>query len=227
MKCGYYLTGTKTATNLAKAFAGECQARTRYLFYAETAGSENYPTIQQIFLETADNERGHAEIFNDYLTTGLEKSVLSPQVLVPVALGDTAQNLCSAAEGEHLEWTSLYPEFGHVAEQEGFCDIAESFYKIASIEKRHDARYSYLLERLNKGMLYQLNFETTWICSNCGLYIKDKSAPDICPACHHPQSFYMTIFDQTYPYGYPKEKEPCLRQNEGYTGNMNDYRQKW
>lgn len=199
MEKGYNLTGTQTAENLAKAFAGESQARTRYLFYSETAKKEGYPTLEDIFLMTADNERGHAEIFFEYLTKGLKKTILQPEVLVPVELGNTAQNLQAASEGENLEWTKLYPAFGKQAEKEGFPEIATSFYKIATIEQRHGERFGYFLEKLKKNMLYSSPREVTWVCTNCGLHIQGKSAPSICPACHHPQSYFMTIFDELYP----------------------------
>lgn len=222
MDCRNNLAGSKTAQNLAKAFAGECQARTRYLFYSETANSEGYPTLQQIFLETADNERGHAEIFYDYLTSGLKKQTMQTQALVPIALGTTSQNLVAAAEGEHEEWTKLYPSFAREAEQEGFKEIAVSFTKIASVEKRHDARYTYLLERLKRNMLYSLPYESMWICTNCGLYVKGKKAPDICPACHHSQPFYMDINDETYPYDPCQKPKPCDNDRDGHDRDIND-----
>lgn len=199
MERSYNLTGAKTSENLAKAFAGESQARTRYLFYSEVAKKEGYPTLEQLFLATADNERGHAEIFFEYLTKGLSKTILQPQVLVPVALGSTKQNLQAAAEGEYAEWTNLYPEFARVAQKEGFQDIAISFQDIATIEGRHNERFVYMLEKLNANMLYSSPIEVTWMCTNCGLHIQGKNAPKICPACHHPQSYFKTIFDDLYP----------------------------
>lgn len=195
----YYLTGTKTAENLAKAFAGESQARMKYMFYAEKAKEEGYPVLQKIFLEAADNERGHAETFYDYLTSGFQKITIKPSISVTASLGSTAQNLLAAAEGERGEWSEIYPSFGRDAEKEGFGIIAESFYKIASVEKRHDERFSHMLDRMTKNIMFSLPHETTWVCINCGLHIAGKSAPEICPACRHSQSYFMTVIDQIYP----------------------------
>lgn len=200
MEKSYSLTGTKTEMNLARAFAGETQARTKYLFYADTANEEGYPTLQQIFLETSDNERGHAEIIYDYLTEGLPKTAVNVDTSVAVQLGNTAQNLLAASEGEYYEWTKLYPMFASIAEEEGFHDIAVTFHEITTIEKRHDERFTHLLEQLNQNTLYSSPIETLWICTNCGLYLRQKNAPAICPSCHHPQSFFMNINDQLYPY---------------------------
>ncbi len=200
MRNKFYLTNTQTAINLAKAFVGESQARNRYLFYSDIAKKEGFNTLERIFLETADNERGHAEMFFEYLAEGLGKVKLTPQVSVPVSKEDTSSNLLSAALGEREEWSQLYPEFGKVAEQEGFYKIAESFHQIASIEKRHDLRFTYLLQRFNDSMLFSLPNEATWKCINCGLHIVSKTAPDICPACHHVKTYFMTIFDELYPY---------------------------
>ena len=193
------LSGTKTAENLAKAISSEAQARNRYTFFAETAEEEHLPTLQKIFLTTADEERGHGEIFYKYLSEGLGKTILYPEFLVPVGLSKTENNLAFSAEIEHLEWSELYPEFGRMAEQEGFSEIAESFFKIATIEKRHDERFRYFEQRLKTGSLFSLPREVTWVCINCGLHLKGKSAPKICPACHHPQYYYMTNFDGIYP----------------------------
>lgn len=201
MEKNHSLAGTKTEMNLARAFAGETQARTRYLFYADAAKEEGYNTIQQIFLETSDNERGHAEITYDYLTNGLGKTSVNVDTSVAVQLGNTAQNLQAAAEGEHYEWTKLYPTFANIAEEEGFRDIALTFHEITTIEKRHGERFAHLFEKLNQNMLYSSPTETLWICTNCGLYLRQKNAPEICPSCHHPQSFFMNVNDQLYPYG--------------------------
>lgn len=199
MNKNVYLIGSNTEQNLAKAFVGESQARNRYLFYAGVAKKEGYPTLERIFLETADNERGHAEMFFEYLTNELPKRTLQPQVAVPAFLGDTAQNLLAAAEGEREEWSKLYPAFGREAESEGFRQIAESFYRIASIEKTHDERYSHLLNRLKTGTMFRLPGETTWICTNCGLHIQGKGAPEKCPACLHAKSYFMAYNDEIFP----------------------------
>lgn len=189
------LTGTKTAMNLAAAFVGECQARNRYQFYAETAADEDFKSIEHVFLETADNERGHAEMFYDYLTTGLKAQMLTPTVNVAVEKSTTLKNLFSAASGENEEAVNLYPGFAKIAEQEGFSLIAESFSKIATIEKRHYFRYMNLYKRFQTGQLYTATAPTDWLCLNCGLIHHGKSAPEICPACHHPQSYYILSCD--------------------------------
>ncbi len=186
---------SQTIQNLAKAFAGESQARTRYLFYSEVAKENGYPTIEQIFLETADDERGHAETFFDYLTEGANNIILEPSVLVPVAMGNISENLCAAAQGEYAEWTDLYPTFGKIAKQEGFEEIARSFFSIAEVEKRHDMRYRDLLKRYNTATLFSSACEATWQCINCGYRHKGNSAPEICPACKHPQTFYTMVCD--------------------------------
>ncbi len=187
------LSCTQTALNLAKAFAGESQARTRYLFYSEIAKAEGYPTLEEIFLITADNERGHAETFFDYLTEGLPATTLEPPVLVPIGKKTTAENLTYASQGEHEEWSLLYPAFGKTAEEEGFCLIAKSFFSIAEVEKRHDARYRNLLDRLLNDTLFSSKTEVVWECLNCGYRHTGLSAPEICPACRHPQSYYRIV----------------------------------
>ncbi len=186
----FNLKGTKTAINLAKAFAGETQARTRYMFYAEIAKDEGYESIQNVFLITADNERGHAEMFYDYLTAGLGKAIIETDVAVPIQKTTTENNLLFSAKNECIEGEDEYVKFAKVAKDEGFDLIAISFAKIATIEKHHEKRFLNLLERLRRGMLYELPYETVWECLNCGLRVKGESAPIICPACHHPQGYY-------------------------------------
>lgn len=184
---------------MAIAFAGESQARTRYLFYSEKAKEENYPTLANIFLETADNERGHAEIFYDYLESNSDSKVLIPHVMVPIELGNTEYNLKAAVDGEKSEYTGSYIEFAETAEREGFYEVAESFRRIATIEKWHHDRYVKLLNRLSMRMLFDLPTETIWVCTNCGLHIRGKSAPNICPACHHPKYYFMEFSDEFSP----------------------------
>lgn len=189
------LTGTKTAINLAAAFAGESMARNRYQFYAEVALDEGFKSIEYVFLQTADNERGHAEIFYDYLTTGLKATALAPPVSVAIEKSTTLKNLLSAAGGEGEEAQNIYPEFARIAKIEGFPLICESFSKIASIEKRHHFRYMNLYKRFQTNQLYTATAETDWLCLNCGLIHHGTSAPEICPACHHPQSYFILSCD--------------------------------
>ncbi len=195
----YNLSGTMTAINLAKAFAGESQARTRYLFYSEVAKKEGFETIKQAFLETADNERGHAEMFFEYLSGGLPAEYLNPDVLVATGMSKTPNNLAYAAKGELDEWSKLYPSFAKDAKREGFPEIYTSFSKIATVEFRHEKRFLNLLERLKNNMLYSLPYEVVWECSNCGYRVKGNSAPDICPACHHEQNYFKIAHKEIYP----------------------------
>ncbi len=187
------LAGTQTALNLVKAFAGESQARNRYTFFAETALEAGYPTLRDVFLATAHEERGHAEMFYEYLAEGIGDSSLEPAILVPFFLGNTAGNLDHAHRTENHEWTSLYPSFGKTAQNEGFSEIATSFFKIASVEKRHDERFSNLLFRLNTGTLFTSCRPEMWQCSNCGYRHCDTCAPMSCPACHHEQAFFTIV----------------------------------
>lgn len=194
----YNLSGTITAVNLAKAFAGESQARTRYLFYAEAAKKEGLESIESVFLETADNERGHAEMFFDYLSEGLSDKDLNPSVLVPIGMGKTPKNLLIASRNEFEEWSKLYPQFAEDAKRENFPEIYTSFSKIATIEHRHEKRFLNLLDRYKEQMLYNLPYEVVWQCKNCGLRVKGKSAPEICPACHHAKSYFSTACKEIY-----------------------------
>lgn len=189
------LTNTKTAVNLASAFAGECQARMRYELYAEVASEEGFKSIEHIFKQTANDERGHAEIFYDYLTTGLKPTVLEPPVSVAVEKSTTLKNLLAAAEGERQEAEDTYVSFARIAEQEGFPVAADSFAKIALIEKRHYFRYMNLHERCKNGRLYTADAPTDWFCLNCGHIHHGISAPETCPACHHPQSYFILSCD--------------------------------
>ena len=195
----YNLTGTVTAINLAKAFAGESQARNRYLFYSDVAKKERLQSVAQVFLETADNERGHAEMFFEYLTEGLPAQVLDVKASVPVSMGNTLSNLLFSAEGEHEERSVLYLKFAEDAKKEGFTEISTSFSDFATVEYRHEKRFLNLHERLKKGMLYTLPYEVVWECLNCGFRTKGTSAPDICPACHHPKDYFKIACKEVYP----------------------------
>lgn len=184
------LKGTRTEKNLLKSFAGESQARNRYTFFASTAKKEGYEQIAGIFLETADNEKEHAKVFFRYLEGGeVEITAAYPAGKI----GKTEENLLAAAEGEKLEWGTLYPEFEKIAKEEGFEDIAESFEEIAEVEEEHEKRYRKLLENVKKGTVFKRDKEVKWKCRNCGYVHSGKEAPAICPACQHPQSHYELL----------------------------------
>ncbi|KPU45414.1 rubrerythrin-1 [Oxobacter pfennigii] len=194
------LKGTKTAENLLKAFAGESQARNRYTFYASVADKEGYKQIKNIFIETADNEKEHAKRFYKFLLEGFQGEL--PQEIeitasFPVAQTTTVENLKAAAHGENEEWTMLYPEFAKVAREEGFDEISKVFLTISSAEKRHEARYLKLAENIDKDKVFAKDERVMWKCTNCGYVHEAASAPDLCPACAHPQS-YFELFVETY-----------------------------
>ncbi|EMR74224.1 rubrerythrin, partial [Thaumarchaeota archaeon SCGC AB-539-E09] len=169
------LKGTSTEKNLLKTFAGESQARNRYTFFASKAKKEGYEQIASIFLETAGNEKEHAEVFFKHLEGGdVEITAEYPAGKI----GDTAENLLAAAEGEKLEWGTLYPDFEKVAREEGFPVIAESFKEIAEVEEEHEKRYRKLLENVKNGTVFKRDAEVKWKCRNCGYVHKDKEAPE-------------------------------------------------
>lgn len=194
------LSGSQTAENLARAFVLEAQAITKYPFFAKAAKNEGYDALGTIFLSVAEDERGHAEVFYDFLTQGLPKSDLTVPSPVQAALGHTPLNMRATIELERYAATVLYPEFARAAEQEGFRPVADSFRAIAAVEKRHDMQLSNMLERLEKGMLYRLPHGSVWICTNCGHHHVGNAAPEMCPACLHEQSFFMTAFDRDFPH---------------------------
>lgn len=192
------LIGTKTAENLMKAFAGESQARNRYTFYASQAKKEGFIQISNLFLETADNEKEHAKRFFKLLTDSLQgQSVEINGAAFPVMLGDTKENLLSAAHGEKEEWTTLYPSFADVADEEGFPEVAAAFRNIAKVEVKHEARYRKLLSNLENNKVFEKNSSTFWKCGNCGYIFEGTTAPKACPACLHPQD-YFEIFVEAY-----------------------------
>ncbi|WP_315118860.1 rubrerythrin [uncultured Clostridium sp.] len=191
------LKGTKTAENLMKSFAGESQARTRYTYYASQAKKEGYVQISNIFLETAENEKEHAKRFFKFLNEDLQGEAVDIEASYPVGLGNTAQNLEYAANGENEEWTELYPEFADIADEEGFPSIATVFRKIAEAELRHENRFRKLLENIKNETVFKKDEVSLWKCNNCGYIYEGKEAPDLCPACAHPQS-YFEIFVETY-----------------------------
>jgi len=193
------LKGTKTAENLLKSFAGESQARNRYTYYASVAKKEGYVQIENIFTETADNEKEHAKRFFKFLAD----SDLNGEVVVindagyPVSLGTTKSNLLAAAAGENEEWTDLYPHFAQVAEEEGFPQIAFAYRKIAEVEKRHEARYNKLASNIEEKVVFAKADTVLWKCLNCGYIYEGTEAPAACPACLHPQS-YFEVFEENY-----------------------------
>jgi len=179
--------GTKTEQNLLKAFAGESQARNRYTFFASVAKEEGFEQIAAIFLETAENEKEHAEVFFGYLEGG------PTEITATYPAGKTAKtadNLLAAAEGEKEEWGTLYPDFAAVAKQEGFNDIATSFEEIAEVEEQHELRYRKLLANVKNGQVFKRDQTVKWHCRNCGYIHEGPEAPEECPACKHSQAYY-------------------------------------
>ncbi|MDO5726138.1 MAG: rubrerythrin family protein [Tissierellia bacterium] len=191
------LKGTKTANNLLTAFAGESQANMRYTYYAKQAKKDGYVQIQNIFEETARNEKEHAKRFYKFLREDLEGEALNVDWDFPVNFQDTKANLKAAADGEFEEHSDMYPEFAKVAEEEGFKMIAHVFREIAEVEERHERRFRKLLENIENDRVFQREEEVEWKCDNCGYIHKGKSAPNKCPACAHPQE-YFEIFKETY-----------------------------
>ena len=185
------LQGSKTEKNLLIAFAGESQARNRYTFYAGEARKAGFEYIAAIFQETADNEKEHAKVFFKHLGEGTAEIVAG----YPFHLGDTLSNLAAAAEGENFEWTTLYQNFAAEADQEGFKEIAASFREIAKVEKFHEVRYRALMEHVKNDTMYHREEDTTWHCRNCGYLVKGKNAPEACPSCQHPRSYYEVLAD--------------------------------
>lgn len=166
--------GSRTEANMKAAFAGESQAWAKYTFYADQARAEGYQQIAAIFDETGENESAHARIwFNRIKDAGMTKD-----------------NLKDAAAGEHYEWTEMYAEFAKVADEEGFDDIARLFRQVAEIEKHHDDRYTTLMENLEKGIVFKRENVVVWKCRNCGHLHMAMEAPEICPVCAHPRSYF-------------------------------------
>lgn len=172
------LKGTKTEANLMAAFAGESQARNKYTYYASKAKKEGFEQISALFTETANNEKEHAKIWFKLLHDGV---------------GDTAQNLKDAAEGENYEWTDMYATFAKEARAEGFEEIAYLFEAVAAIEKEHEERYRKLLANVEGSLVFSKNDETTWQCANCGHLHIGKDAPELCPVCEHPQAYFQIL----------------------------------
>jgi len=184
------IKGTKTEKNLLAAFAGESQARNRYTYFASVARKEGYEQIANIFAETAENEKEHAKVFFSYLEGGdAEVMAVYPAGMIK----DTLSNLEVAAAGENLEWTKIYSDFGKVAGEEGFPEIARSFEQISRVEKFHEARYRKLIENVKNGEVFKKKTSVKWHCTNCGYIYEGTEAPKECPACKHPQAFYELL----------------------------------
>ena len=167
-------SGTKTEQNLHAAFAGESQARNKYTYFASVAKKEGYEQISALFLKTAENEKEHAKMWFKELE----------------GIGNTAQNLVAAAEGENYEWTDMYAEFAKTAEEEGFLELAEKFRLVALIEKSHEERYRKLLNNVETKQVFEKSTVKVWECRNCGHLVVGTKAPEICPTCAHPQSYF-------------------------------------
>jgi rubrerythrin len=186
------IKGSETEKNLLKAFAGESQARNRYTYFSSQARKEGYEQIAALFEETANNEKEHAKVFFKYLEGGeLEITATYPAGKI----GKTEENLLAAAEGEKAEWGMIYPEFEKIAKKEGFEEVAKSFKEIAEVEEKHERRYRKLLENVKKGKVFKKEEVVMWKCSNCGYVHEGKEAPDTCPACKHPQSYYEVMIE--------------------------------
>jgi len=186
------LKGSKTEKNLLKAFAGESQARNRYTYFAYNKKKEGYEQISVIFQETADNEKEHAKVFFKYLNEIGE--IIEITAEYPAGkIGTTEENLLAAAEGEKAEWGEIYPNFKKIAEEEGFKDIAVSFQEIAEVEEQHEKRYRRLLENIKNNRVFKKDETVKWKCRNCGYVHEEIEAPEICPACKHPRSYYEIL----------------------------------
>ena len=175
--------GTKTEQNLLKSFAGESQARGRYVYFASIAKKEGYEQIAAIFNETAEQEKEHAKRFFKFLEGGMVEITASYPAGI---LSTTVENLKAAAAGENEEWSEL----AKVADEEGFPQIAEAFRRIATVEAGHEARYLKLYERMINGTVFEDEEEIEWQCRNCGYIHKGKKAPEVCPACQHPKAYF-------------------------------------
>jgi rubrerythrin len=184
------LKDTKTEQNLLTAFAGESQARNRYAFFASKARKEGFEQISGIFLETADNEKEHAERLFKFLEGGeAEISAAFPAGVI----GETTDNLKGAAAGENYEHTTMYPEFARTADEEGFPEIADTMRAIAVAEKQHEKRYLTLLDNINKDRVFKREKAVLWKCRNCGYIHEGEEAPEECPACAHPRAYYELL----------------------------------
>ena len=167
-------SGTQTEKNLEAAFAGESQARNKYTYFASVAKKQGFEQIANLFLKTADNEKEHAKMWFKELN----------------GIGDTAENLLAAAEGGNYEWTDMYEDFAKTAEEEGFTELAHKFRLVAAIEKHHEERYRALLRNIETAEVFKRSEIKVWECRNCGHIVVGKEAPEVCPVCNHPQSYF-------------------------------------
>lgn len=181
------IKGTRTEQNLLKAFAGESQARSRYTFFASKAKKEGYEQVAGVFLETAEQEKEHAERFFK-LREGGEATITASYPAGPI--GTTPENLLAAARGEREEWDVLYRDFAATAEEEGFPDVAVAFRMISTVEAHHEERYLKLLSRFSEGDFFKRDGKIWWQCRNCGYVCEASEAPKICPACLHAQAYF-------------------------------------
>lgn len=181
------IKGSQTEKNLLAAFAGESQARNRYSYFASAAKKAGFEQVAAIFLETADNEKEHAKRFFKFLEGGeVEITAAYPAGVI----GDTAQNLKAAADGEKMEWTTIYASFAGTAEKEGYPEVAAAFKSIAKVELEHEKRYRALLDNVLSGRVFKKGKAERWVCRNCGYVHEGPEAPGLCPACQHPQAFF-------------------------------------
>jgi rubrerythrin len=188
------LKGTRTEQNLLKAFAGESQARNRYEFFAKVAKNEGYEQIAAIFQETANQEKEHAKRFFKFLEGGMvEITAMYPAGKI----GTTKENLKAAAEGEHEEWTDLYPVFADIAKEEGFPEVSVAFKMIAKVEAEHERRYLKLLQNISEDKVFMKEGKVWWKCLNCGYVYESEKALENCPACLHPKAF-MQVKEENY-----------------------------
>jgi len=184
------IKGSQTEKNLLAAFAGESQARNRYTYFAGAARKEGLEQISRIFLETAENEKEHAKVFFKHLEGGDAEITAS----YPAGtISDTKANLEAAAAGENLEWTTLYADFGKIARDEGFPEIARSFEQVAKVERFHESRYRKLINNIAAGEVFSKKSPVKWHCINCGYISEGTEAPVKCPACSHPQAYYELL----------------------------------
>ncbi len=167
-------SGSQTEKNLEAAFAGESQARNKYTYFASVAKKQGFEQIADLFLKTANNEKEHAKMWFKELN----------------GIGNTAENLLAAAEGENYEWTDMYEDFAKTAEEEGFTELAHKFRLVAAIEKHHEERYRALLRNVETAEVFKRSEIKVWECRNCGHIVVGKEAPEVCPVCNHPQSYF-------------------------------------
>ena len=166
--------GTQTEKNLEAAFAGESRARNKYTYFASVAKKEGYEQMSALFLKTAENEKEHAKLWFKELK----------------GIGTTAENLLDAADGENYEWTDMYENFAKTADEEGFHELADKFRLVGKIEKHHEDRYRALLKNIENNEVFQKSSVKVWECRNCGHIVVGEKAPEICPTCNHPQSYF-------------------------------------